>query len=41
MSAARDRVVDAALEAFARDGYNGVSMRDLAQALGIRAPSHL
>lgn len=39
MSAARDRVVDAALEAFARDGYNGVSMRDLAQALGIRAPS--
>jgi len=39
MSAARDRVVDAALEAFARDGYNGVSMRDLGQALGIRAPS--
>jgi AcrR family transcriptional regulator len=39
MSAARDRVVAAALEAFARDGYNGVSMRDLGQALGIRAPS--
>lgn len=39
MSAARDRVVNAALEAFARDGYNGVSMRDLGQALGIRAPS--
>jgi AcrR family transcriptional regulator len=39
MSAARDRVVHAALEAFARDGYNGVSMRDLGYALGIRAPS--
>lgn len=39
MSAARDRVVNAALEAFARDGYNGVSMRDLGHLLGIRAPS--
>jgi AcrR family transcriptional regulator len=39
MSASRDRVVSAALKAFAQDGYNGVSMRDLGYALGIRAPS--
>ena len=39
MSAARDRVVNAALKAFAQDGYNGVSMRDLGQELGIKAPS--
>lgn len=39
MSAARDRVVNAALKAFARDGYNGVSMRDLGRDLGIKAPS--
>jgi AcrR family transcriptional regulator len=39
MSAARDRVVNAALKAFAQDGYNGVSMRDLGRDLGIKAPS--
>ena len=39
MSAARDRVVDAALAAFAEHGYNGVSMRDLARTLNIQAPS--
>ena len=39
MSAARDRVVDAALTMFAAHGYDGVSMRDLGRELGMRAPS--
>jgi AcrR family transcriptional regulator len=39
MSAARDRVVRTALRAFAQDGYSGVSMRDLASDLGVKAPS--
>ena len=39
MTAAKDRVTATALRLFARQGSNGVSMRDLARELGIRAPS--
>ena len=39
MTAAKDRVTEAALRLFARQGSSGVSMRDLARELGIRAPS--
>ena len=39
VSRSRDRVVDTALQMFAEQGYNSVSMRDLAQALGMQAPS--
>ena len=35
----RERALDAALELFGRKGYDGVSMNDIAQAVGIRAPS--
>lgn len=34
-----ERVVDAALELFSRKGYDATSMNDIAQAVGIRAPS--
>jgi AcrR family transcriptional regulator len=39
MGQARDRVVDAALRMFAENGFSAVSMRDLAGALDIQAPS--
>lgn len=39
MGQSRDRVVETALGMFASDGYSAVSMRDLASALGIQAPS--
>jgi AcrR family transcriptional regulator len=39
MGQSRDRVVDTSLRMFADNGYSGVSMRDLAGALGIQAPS--
>ena len=35
----RQRALDAALELFSRRGYQGVSMGDIADALGIKAPS--
>lgn len=35
----RERALEAALELFGRKGYDGVSMNDIAQAVGIRAPS--
>lgn len=35
----RERAAAAALELFGRKGYAGVSMNDIAQAVGIRAPS--
>ncbi len=35
----RADVVDAALTLFAQRGYHGTSMKDIAEALGIRAPS--
>ena len=35
----RERALSAALELFGRKGYDGVSMNDIAQAVGIRAPS--
>jgi AcrR family transcriptional regulator len=39
LSAARRRVLDAATELFARRGFAGTSMQDVADALGIRKPS--
>jgi AcrR family transcriptional regulator len=38
-SPARQRVLNAATRLYTENGYDGVSMRDLAQELGIRAPS--
>lgn len=35
----KDRILFAALELFARDGYEGVGMQQIAQATGIKAPS--
>ena len=35
----RERALRAALELFGRKGYDAVSMNDIAQAVGIRAPS--
>lgn len=35
----RERALAAALELFGRRGYAGVSMNDIAQAVGVRAPS--
>lgn len=35
----RERALAAALELFGRKGYDGVSMADIAQAVGVRAPS--
>lgn len=35
----KERVLAAALELFGRKGYDGVSMNDIAQAVGVRAPS--
>jgi AcrR family transcriptional regulator len=39
MSRARDRVLDTALQMFADQGFTAVSMRELAGALDIQAPS--
>jgi AcrR family transcriptional regulator len=39
MGQSRDRVVETSLRMFADSGYSAVSMRDLASALGIQAPS--
>jgi AcrR family transcriptional regulator len=39
MGQSRDRVVETSLRMFADNGYSAVSMRDLAKALGIQAPS--
>lgn len=35
----REKALAAALELFGRRGYGGVSMNDIAQAVGVRAPS--
>lgn len=35
----KERALAAALELFGRKGYDGVSMNDIAEAVGIRAPS--
>ncbi len=35
----RDAVLDAACLLFAERGYRGTSMKDIAEALGVRAPS--
>lgn len=35
----KERALDAALELFGRKGYDGVSMNDIAEVVGIRAPS--
>lgn len=35
----RERALSAALELFGRKGYDGVSMNDIADAVGIKAPS--
>lgn len=35
----RDRILDAALDLFARQGYAGTSVRQIAEAVGMRAPS--
>lgn len=35
----KERALAAALELFGRKGYDGVSMNDIAQAVGVRAPS--
>lgn len=35
----KERVLNAALELFGSRGYDGVSMNDIAEAVGIRAPS--
>lgn len=37
--ATRERILRAALELFARDGYEGVGMQRIARAAGIKAPS--
>src|ERR1700748_3518156 len=39
MGQSRDRVVATSLRMFADNGFSAVSMRDLASALGIQAPS--
>ncbi len=39
LSAARQRVLDAAAKLFSRRGFSGTSMQDIADALGIRKPS--
>ena len=38
-SATREKALQAALELFGRKGYDRVSMNDIAEAVGIRAPS--
>lgn len=38
-STTREKALRAALELFGRNGYDGVSMNDIAEAVGIRAPS--
>lgn len=38
-ASARDRILEAALELFATQGYAGASMREIANAVGMRAPS--
>jgi AcrR family transcriptional regulator len=38
-SSSRDRILDAALDLFARQGYAATSMRQIATAVGMRAPS--
>ncbi len=35
----KERILRAALELFARDGYDGVGMQRIAKAIGIKAPS--